>query len=195
MQAERESLGRRIAVSRAQEARVQAVLAAYQKRVEAAPTREAQQVELMRDYDTLQETYKNLLAKTQESNMAANLERRQIGEQFRVIEPARLPERPISPNRPRLDALGALGGLGLGLALIALFEYRDTSVRTDDDVRLSLALPVLAVIPVMITEVDRVKSRRLRVIATAASLVVVVVTMSALAVAIWKFNMIQWWGR
>jgi len=193
MQAERESLGRRIVVSREQEARLQAVLANYQKRVEAAPTREAQQIELMRDYETLQETYKTLLAKSQESNMAANLERRQIGEQFRVIEPARLPERPISPDRLRLNGLGALGGLCLGLALIGLLEYRDTSVRTDDDVTLSLALPVLAVIPVMISEGDRVKRRRVRLMATAASLVV---TMSALAVAIWKSNiLLQWWGR
>ena len=146
----------------------------------------------MRDYETLQNTYKTLLAKSQESNMAANLERRQIGEQFRVIEPARLPERPISPNRLRLNSLGALAGLCLGLALIALLAYRDTSVRTDDDVTLSLALPVLAVIPAMITEGDRVRIRRMKLTATAASLVV---TVSVLAVAFWKFNVIQGWGR
>lgn len=46
-------------------------------------------------YEVLQETYKALLTKSQESRMVANLERRQIGEQFKVIEPARLPERPV----------------------------------------------------------------------------------------------------
>jgi len=192
MQAERESLERRIAASQAEGARLQTVLASYRTRVEAAPTRESQQVELMRDYDTLQQSYTTLLAKSQESNMAAALERRQIGEQFRVIDPARLPERPISPDRPRLRMLGALGGLGLGLALVALFEYRDTSVRTDDDVTASLALPVLAVIPLMRTEDEAVRMRRRWRTAAIASFVVIACFVGVMA---WSFNVIEQWVR
>jgi polysaccharide chain length determinant protein (PEP-CTERM system associated) len=193
MQAERESLERRIAASQAEEGRLQATLAAYRVRVEAAPTREAQQVELMRDYATLQESYTSLLTKSQESNMAAALERRQIGEQFRIIDPARLPERPISPNRPYLSLVGAAAGFGLGLALIALFEYRDTGVRTDDDVTFSLALPVLAVIPAMVTERDLGIVRQRWKMAAATSLVVV--AMGVLAVAAWKLDFIERWVR
>jgi uncharacterized protein involved in exopolysaccharide biosynthesis len=49
-----------------------------------------------------------------------NLERRQIGEQFRIIDGARLPERPISPTlRPYL-AWGAFGGLATSLFLMWL---------------------------------------------------------------------------
>jgi polysaccharide chain length determinant protein (PEP-CTERM system associated) len=192
MRAERESLERRIAANRTEEARLQEVLNTYRKRVEAAPTREAELTELMRDYDTLQDSYKTLLTKSQDSKIAADLERRQIGEQFRIIDPARLPERPVSPDRPRLNAMGAMGGLALGLALIALVEYRDTSVRTDDDVRYSLALPVIAVIPAMITDTERATRRRMRLIATAASLLLV---MSAVVVVAWKFDTIQAWVR
>ena len=61
-----------------------------------APTRESELVELTRDYATLQGLYSSLLAKKEESKIAANLERRQIGEQFKLLDPARLPERPIS---------------------------------------------------------------------------------------------------
>jgi polysaccharide chain length determinant protein (PEP-CTERM system associated) len=192
MQAERDSLDRHIAMSRAEEKRLQGVLVGYRERVEAAPAREAQLTELMRDYDTLQQTYKELLSKSQESQIAADLERRQIGEQFRVIDPARLPERPVSPNRPRMNAMGAAGGLLLGLALIALLEYRDTSVRTDEDVTLSLALPVLAVIPLMITTNERKRSRRRTVVAAAASLVLM---MSVLAFAVWKLDVMAGWVR
>ena len=46
-------------------------------------------------------------------------ERRQIGEQFRLLEPARLPERPVGPSRLAVNATGALAGLGLGLVLVA----------------------------------------------------------------------------
>jgi len=192
MQAERESLDRGIAQAREEETRLQAVLVSYRKKIEAAPTREAEQTELMRDYATLQTTYQTLLAKSQSSNMAAALERRQIGEQFRVIDPARLPERPISPNRPRLDMMGAVAGLGLGIALIGLLEYRDTSVRTDEDVTLSLALPVLAVIPLMLTEGEVVRTRRHWRTAAIASLVAAA---CAVGVVVWKFNVIEQWVR
>jgi uncharacterized protein involved in exopolysaccharide biosynthesis len=192
MQAERDSLDRHIAMSRAEETRLQGVLSGYRQRVEAAPAREAQLTELMRDYDTLQQTYKGLLAKSQESDIAADLERRQIGEQFRVIDPARLPERPISPNRQRMNGMGAAAGLLIGVALIALLEYRDTSVRTDEDVTLSLALPVLAVIPLMITTTERKRNRRRTLAAATASLVLM---MSVLAFAVWKFDVMAGWIR
>jgi uncharacterized protein involved in exopolysaccharide biosynthesis len=62
-------------------------------------------------YEVLQETYKALLTKSQESRMAANLERRQIGEQFKIIKPARLPERPVGPRRFSVNLIGGLAGL------------------------------------------------------------------------------------
>lgn len=43
------------------------------------------------EYEVLQVTYKALLTERQEAKMAANLERPQIGEQFKVVDPARLP--------------------------------------------------------------------------------------------------------
>ena len=50
------------------------------------------------EYEVQQATFKDLLAKIEESRLAANLERRQIGEQFKLLDPARLPERPIAPD-------------------------------------------------------------------------------------------------
>jgi capsular polysaccharide biosynthesis protein len=71
----------------------------------------------------------------------------QAGEQFRVLDPANLPDRPSFPNRP-LFALGGLAsGLGLGLGLALVLEMRDSSLRTEQDVEFSLRLPVLALIP------------------------------------------------
>jgi len=58
--------------------------------------------------------YRSLLAKNEDSKVAANLERRQVGQRFKVIDPARLPTTPVSPNRPLINLLGALGGLALG---------------------------------------------------------------------------------
>src|SRR5579862_8232168 len=85
-----------------QEKSLRTIVAAYQSKVDAVPTREAEMIALTRDYSTLQSMYTGLLAKRQDSKVAANLERNQIGEQFRVLDPARVPQRPYSPNVMRI---------------------------------------------------------------------------------------------
>ena len=59
-----------------------------------------------------------LLTKSQESKMAANLERRQIGAQFKIIDPPRLPERPAGPRRFSVTVIGGLAGFALALAFV-----------------------------------------------------------------------------
>jgi hypothetical protein len=58
--------------------------------------------------------------------------------------------------------MGLAAGLALGLAIVALLEYRDTTFATDGDLVLSLAVPVLAVVPTMQTERERRRGRRIR---------------------------------
>ena len=145
--AEMANLDRDIASKTAEEKRLRVVLAEYQRRLEAAPTRESELTELTRDYSTIQASYQSLLAKKQESQIAANLERRQIGEQFKVLDPARLPEKPSSPDRPRLYLLGLVIALAAGVAWAAAAEYFDRSLRSEEDVRLALNIPVLATFP------------------------------------------------
>jgi polysaccharide chain length determinant protein (PEP-CTERM system associated) len=162
--------------------RIRDTLSRYQARAEAAPTRETELIELNRDYDALRHLYGDLLRKSQDSQMAAALETRQIGEQFRLHEPARAPERPISPNRPQLNLLGVIGGLALGLAFVALAEYRDTTFKTDEDIVLSLSLPVLATIPAMVTTAERRQTRRWRL---AMSIGALLLALAAGATAMW----------
>jgi polysaccharide chain length determinant protein (PEP-CTERM system associated) len=122
-------------------------LALYQQRIDAEPAREAELAALTRDYDTVQQAYRGLLTKKQESEIAANLERQQVDAQFKVLDPARLPERPSSPDRARLYSLGSLAGLGAGLLVAVILEWFDRSLRTGGDVSAALSLPVLATIP------------------------------------------------
>jgi protein tyrosine kinase modulator len=183
LQNEMQNIDRQIAYKEAEERRLRSVIGVYQARVETAPKRESELIELTRDYTTLQQLYTGLLAKREDSKIAANLERRQAGEQFRILDPARIPEQPFSPNRMRMNLMGAIAGLALGLGLVGLLEYRDTTLRSDDDVVSTLSLPVLAVIPLLVTSVDvRVrKRRRWAAVAGAASIMVI-----GTAIVVWK---------
>jgi polysaccharide chain length determinant protein (PEP-CTERM system associated) len=119
----------------------------YQERVQASPAVEEQYKELTRGYQTASDSFNELQKKRDNSEMATNLERKQEGEQFSVLDPANLPDKPSFPNRP-LFVLGGLGGgLGLGLGLAFLLEMKDTSVKTERDVEFALHLPVLAMVP------------------------------------------------
>ncbi len=145
-----------LAANRGEAARLQQTIAAYQSKVDVVPTRESELVELTRDYATMQAAYTNLLTKREDSMLAANLERRQIGEQFKLLDTASMPQRPYNQvQRIGVMASGAAVGLLLGLLAVALLEYRDHSFKSEDEVVRAVSVPVLALIPLMSTDVER----------------------------------------
>lgn len=190
MRAEMQNLERRMIAHQAEEKRLQGVMATYRTRVERAPAREVELAELQRDHDALQASYSSLAKRAQEAEVAVNLERLQVGEQFRIVDPARIPERPSGPDRLRYALMGLLAGLGLGVAVAGLLEYRDTSLRTEADVLVALSLPVVAMIPTMVTTIDRRKSGRRRWMLMSAGAVTLVVSVAAIA---WKLRLFQAW--
>jgi protein tyrosine kinase modulator len=149
LQAQLAELQKRIADEQAKEKQLRDTAADLQQRIDKIPVRQSEMTDLMRDYSTQQNNYTSLLQRQQEAAIAANLESLQMGERFSPLDPAQLPQKPVSPNRPEINLFGMAGGLGVGLALVVLFEYRDTSFRTDEDVANTLSLPVLAVVPLM----------------------------------------------
>jgi polysaccharide chain length determinant protein (PEP-CTERM system associated) len=162
---ELEQVTEQIAAKEQEEQRLRLQVELYQQRVQAAPIRASELAELTRDHETLQEIYRNLLQKREDSGIAADLEQRQIGEQFKVLEPASLPERPFSPNRPRLAVLGALIALVFAVSLAALLEYFDTTLHSEEDVSLALGLRVLALVPLVDAAAPREQRRLIRFIA------------------------------
>jgi capsular polysaccharide biosynthesis protein len=60
-----------------------------------------------------------------------------------------VPETPIAPNRKLIAALGLVGGIVIGVALVGLREFLDRTLRTVQDAETALQLPVLAVLSVV----------------------------------------------
>jgi polysaccharide chain length determinant protein (PEP-CTERM system associated) len=155
-QSELAVLDYQLAANRAEDARLKQTISEYQAKVDAVPTRESELVELTRDYTTIQAAYASLRMKSEDSVIAANLERRKIGEQFRLVDVASRPERPYNQRqRVSVMASGAAAGLVLGLFVVGLLEYRDSSFRSGEEVLKTLSLPVLASIPVMGSDRER----------------------------------------
>jgi polysaccharide chain length determinant protein (PEP-CTERM system associated) len=184
LKAQMDDLDRELSDKQRQEQNLSRVVADYQSKLDAVPSRESDLVELTRDYLTLQTTYQSLLARREESKLAANLERRNIGEQFKVLDPARVPETPFSPNMAMITLGGAGGGLALGLLFAAFLEYRDSSFKREDDVVRLCGVPVMALVPLMASPEDVRSTRRRKVIINTTGVFVVVAAAAVIVLSL-----------
>ena len=80
-------------------------------------------------------------------SIGRDLNRQQEGEQFRVLDPPSLPMTPSFPKKTLFAGTGLGGGLALGLAILYLLAFLDSSIHTERDVELCMKLPVLAMVP------------------------------------------------
>ncbi len=186
--AEIESLDRQAAFKASEEARLRRVVSDYQQRIEAAPGVESEYVKLTRDYETQQNAYKELLTKSEAAKTALDLERRQIGEQFRLLDAATVPQRPVSPVRVMINGIGFGLGLFLGFAVAAGIELRDSTYRTANDIIGALSLPVLASVPMVETAAEKARRHKRRLLSSlAAASVVTICAVVAWAMRLWTF--------
>jgi polysaccharide biosynthesis transport protein len=141
---------------------LQAKLDDYEKRMNKSPEVEREFREMSRDLESAQLKYQEILSKQTEVQVSQNLETERKGEKFTLIEPPQPPEKPISPNRPLVVAVGLLLALAAGVGAVILRESTDASVRGPSDIRQLLEVPALASIPIIVTAADR--KRRLRIV-------------------------------
>jgi polysaccharide chain length determinant protein (PEP-CTERM system associated) len=133
--------------SKEEEKHLKEQLSLYQRRVEDTPKREQELIFLTRDYDLLNDNYRSLMDKKIQAQMAGNLERKQQGGQFKILDPARIPEKPVKPDRNKILLMGGMIGLVAGLGLAWFRETLDQSFHTVSDLEDYLGIHVLASIP------------------------------------------------
>ena len=122
-------------------------IALYRQRIENTPSREQELTILSRDYNNTREAYASLLKKSQAAQQAESLERRQKGEQFKILDPARIPEKPYRPDIPKILLIGLFLGFFSGVAAAFFREQMDRSFRDAEDLQVALGFKVLANIP------------------------------------------------
>ena len=118
-----------------------------ESKVGRSPKREQEMISLTRDYDNLKRSYDELLRKKLDADVSQNLEKRQKGEQFQILDPANLPEEPFVPNRKKVFGIAVLAALLVGFGGAVGLEVIDPTVREAKDFRAFSDLPVLASIP------------------------------------------------
>jgi polysaccharide chain length determinant protein (PEP-CTERM system associated) len=166
-------------------AKIRRQINTYQQRVERTPKREEELLALRRDYNNIQESYNSLLNRKLEAEIAVNMEKKQKGEQFRVIDPARLPQKPISPDLRRLFMMVVAAGLALGGVLIFLLDFLNTSLKDPEKFEDDLGVPVLATIPKVYQKKD-LRLKRLNGVLTAVSILVAVCLFAGFAALVFN---------
>jgi polysaccharide chain length determinant protein (PEP-CTERM system associated) len=130
-------------------------ISTYQKQIEDTPKRELELLTLNRDYENLKGLYNSLLNRKLEAEIAVSMERKQQGERFMIIDPAKVPWKPFQPDVSRIILMSLVLGLGLGLGLSYLMEIMDTSFKDPEDLEKAIQLPVLVSIPFHYTAQER----------------------------------------
>jgi hypothetical protein len=166
LQAQLEGLDADIAKQREEQRRLTAAVAAYRTKVEAIPIREQEIADLQRDYEMSKTHYAQLLDKQLSAETATELEIRQKGEKFTVLDPAVPADRPSSPKRELIDSIGALLGIGLGLTAALATELFGITIVERSDIA---STRVLEVIPRIRTGRDRVVRNRRMILVAAFS--------------------------
>ncbi len=81
-------------------------------------------------------------------------------ENVQIVDEAEVPNEPSNINHKRDVAIFALIGLVVSIGYVLLLNMLDTTVKTPEDIEEGLKLPVLAVIPVYETDIQKKKGGR-----------------------------------
>jgi uncharacterized protein involved in exopolysaccharide biosynthesis len=149
MRAQLKSTTAEIASLKKEKEEIQKSIAAVEQKVEQSPRREQEMISLIRDYENQKKSYDDLLKKKLEADVSQNLEKRQKGKQFQILDPANLPEVPFMPNRKKVMGVSLLIALALGFGGTIAYETFDLRLRDARDFRHFYKVPILGNIPVV----------------------------------------------
>jgi uncharacterized protein involved in exopolysaccharide biosynthesis len=180
LQAEDERLDQEIKEQSDLQKQLQEQIKLHTDKLEHGPVFEQRVAVLMRDYDNLRNHYSSLVDKKLSAEMAKELEGRQQGERFIILDAAAVPQTPAGPNRLLISIGGLLFGLVSGIALALILEFNDESVRSEQEAASLLGKAVLVAVP----QVYPTKERRMRQLRLVGAFIGTGVSAVILAIAV-----------
>lgn len=164
--------------------RIKGKTADIQTRLSRIPGHEQELIALTRDYDNLKNSYNDLLKKKMEANITENVESRQGEEQFQILDPANLPEKPFKPEKRKILLLALLLASGLGFGGAIVFEGMDQTIRGTKDFQHYFDLKVFASIP----DIDEGDLARRKSLQTGAILGGILLFLSGVLAFLWFYE-------
>jgi len=145
---EQERIVSELRALRQAEANLRNIIATNRGLLKNIPLAKAKLEDLEREKNSQKALYEQLVAREGQSEMSKQMEVQDKSTIFRVVDPAVMPIKPVSPNRLKILLMGILASIGGGIGLVILKDQMDHSIKNIETVK-SLGLPLLAVIPHM----------------------------------------------
>ena len=153
----------------------------YEGYVASAPVREAEWSALTREYGELKRHYDYLVAQDLQAKSMLNLERRQKGSQFKIEDPARMPETPVEPDFKKIMLFTVGGAMAAALGLIMLVGFIDGSFRDPEDLEKYIGMPVVSTLTYFQTK----RERRFQLVKSTIAVICVCVLVLLVAAVFW----------
>ena len=151
-------------------------IAEYEERLLQTPKIEQEYRMIVRELEQTSANYQNTRSKQITAEVGQEMEKERKGEKFTLIDPAVLPEEPISPNRPAIIFLSLVLALGAGVGSAAVAESMNAAVRGAKGLVAILNTAPLAIIPYLPNEADsraQSKKKRITIIAVLAAMIII----------------------
>jgi polysaccharide chain length determinant protein (PEP-CTERM system associated) len=161
-----QQLGQMVAAAEVQvatlRARVAAIASRHQQAVgnlRTSPALEAEFAQLTRDHAVHKRNYDDLVARRETAAMTGQLEVAAGSAEFRLIDPPRVGQRPVAPNRLLLLPLALLAGLGTALGLAFVVSQLRPVYHDGGELRLKTQLPLIGVVSLVMSDAARRRQR------------------------------------
>lgn len=157
---------------KSQIAMLQRQMQSYQWKVDSVPVLETQLAELTRNYEASRQNYQSLLDKTFSAGMSEELERKQQAERFTVLDPAKTPEKPISPKRIPIMIAVLFAAILLPAGLVIGTHLLSGTIKSEAELKdmLPSGVPILGTIPPIESKLDLRRKRFINVQTVVVSL-------------------------
>jgi uncharacterized protein involved in exopolysaccharide biosynthesis len=143
-------------------------MAMYEKRLTETPQVESEFAALSRTLTSTSNRYWVMRDKQFAAEMGEALETESKGEAMVLVEPPRVPLKPVKPNRGAIITLTLLFALVAGIGITQLADGMDTSLRNTASVISVQNVPPLVEIPYIFTQAELVHAAKIRKLALAS---------------------------